>query len=105
MAQFMSQGNFVTTHYIHFYSVDTIFSHPVPSLGLSDTTRLSEEIARFTVFFVLEFYCTRNRDELYTSPKRHKGMTSLQQRKFPLGWDRKTVRSCLLTAKQNRRDL
>jgi hypothetical protein len=28
-----------------------------------------------------------------------------EQRHFPLGWDRKTVRSCLLTTKQNIRDV
>jgi hypothetical protein len=102
MAQFISHkatlfiiGTFTFTVYVHFYSVDTIPSYPVWSLRpLRMFLRIYQ---RFTACFVLECYCPRH---TYEPAARNRGIASLGQRHFLLEGDKKTVKSCLLTAKQ-----
>jgi hypothetical protein len=93
------QGNFVYNRYVHFYNVDTILCHPIRSLRLFHSTKcLSQNISQglqsvLSLSFIALGTPTNSR---YEKQRQCFIMTEA----FLLEWDRKTVRSCLLTAKQ-----
>jgi hypothetical protein len=98
------QGNFVYNRYVHFYSVDTIPSYPVRSLRLSVLyNKMSLRIYR-KVYSLFCPWVLLHKARLWTLlqlARNTKAWFHYEQRHFLLESDRKTVRSCLLTARQH----